>query len=171
MQTTVAEEKAHNTRLGGNASERDFVGFMNNLKLPAPKLMKQAIPANLNSGKLEDDSDSSEVNWGPVRSAFSGMPEIDVEWVRDHLQEVHVIDVREIDELGAEGGLLPDAQVIPLGQLPAEIHNIPLDKPIVCLCRSGRRSAMAVTILKAAGIERVANIGGGMLRWQELNQQ
>ncbi|RLA57441.1 MAG: MBL fold metallo-hydrolase, partial [Gammaproteobacteria bacterium] len=47
--------------------------------------------------------------------------------------------------------------------------EVPTDKPIVCLCRSGRRSAMAVSILQEAGIADVANISGGMLRWIELS--
>ncbi|MEI6616732.1 MAG: MBL fold metallo-hydrolase, partial [Cyanobium sp. ELA507] len=34
--TSVAEEKAFNARLGGNATERDFVGYMDNMKLPHP---------------------------------------------------------------------------------------------------------------------------------------
>jgi rhodanese-related sulfurtransferase len=56
---------------------------------------------------------------------------------------------------------------IPIGTLEANIDIIPTDKPIVVLCRSGRRSALAVTMLNKSGLTNVANIKGGMLDWQE----
>ncbi|MGH7786658.1 MAG: rhodanese-like domain-containing protein, partial [Candidatus Binatia bacterium] len=42
---------------------------------------------------------------------------------------------------------------------------LPRDRPIVTVCRSGSRSAQAVTLLQRAGCTRVANLAGGMLRW------
>ena len=50
MLTTVAEEKRFNARLGADKSEADFVGIMNGLELAHPKLMDEAVPANLRSG-------------------------------------------------------------------------------------------------------------------------
>ena len=52
--TTVAEEKAHNPRLGDGIREQDFVGYMANLGLPHPKRMADAVPANLVWGKPSD---------------------------------------------------------------------------------------------------------------------
>ncbi|WP_016832880.1 efflux RND transporter permease subunit [Herbaspirillum lusitanum] len=52
--TSVGEERRFNPRLGGEADAHDFVGYMDNLNLPHPKLMAQAVPANLRSGKPED---------------------------------------------------------------------------------------------------------------------
>ncbi|MFM7285429.1 MAG: MBL fold metallo-hydrolase, partial [Cyanobium sp.] len=49
--TSVAEEKAFNARLGGAATERDFVGHMENMKLPHPHRIAEALPGNLRSGK------------------------------------------------------------------------------------------------------------------------
>ncbi|MCA9589338.1 MAG: rhodanese-like domain-containing protein, partial [Myxococcales bacterium] len=40
--------------------------------------------------------------------------------------------------------------------------------PVVTLCRSGRRSAQATAILRAAGVTDCANLVGGMLRWNVL---
>ena len=48
--TTVAEEKAHNPRLGVTVSEEQFVSIMNGLQLPRPKQMDVAVPANLACG-------------------------------------------------------------------------------------------------------------------------
>ena len=51
MVTSVAEEKAFNGRLGGKATERDFVGHMQAMKLPHPHRIAEALPGNLRSGK------------------------------------------------------------------------------------------------------------------------
>lgn len=47
----VGEERVHNPRIGGQADERDFVGFMENLHLPHPKQLAVALPANMRSGQ------------------------------------------------------------------------------------------------------------------------
>ena len=49
--TSVAEEKAYNPRLGGQLSQSDFVGYMNNLGLDHPKKMAIAVPANMKCGR------------------------------------------------------------------------------------------------------------------------
>ncbi len=167
--STVAEEKVFNARVGGGASESDFVGYMDNMQLPHPKLINHAVPANLKSGKPDDGELKTEPTWAPIYYTFSGVPEVDVEWVVNHRDDIHVLDVRETSELESPVDRLLDTQIIPLGQLRGSIDTVPKDKPIVCLCRSGRRSAMAVTILQNSGFDQVANIAGGMLRWNELN--
>jgi glyoxylase-like metal-dependent hydrolase (beta-lactamase superfamily II) len=167
--TTVAEEKAFNTRLGGDASEQDFVGYMDAMLLPHPRLIDHAVPANMKSGEPEEGGLPAEVTWAPVHYTFSGVPEVEVEWVISHRDKIHILDVREAAELESSADRLENAQVLPLGQLRDAIDEVPTDKPVVCLCRSGRRSAMAVSILQKAGITDVANISGGMLRWIELS--
>lgn len=167
--TTVAEEKAFNTRLGGDASEQDFVGYMDAMQLPHPRLIDHAVPANMKSGEVDKGELPADVTWGPVHHSFSGVPEIGVEWVIAHRPKVHVLDVREESELEDPADRLENSQVIPLPELRDAINKVPTDKPIVCLCRSGRRSAMAVNILQQAGVRDVANISGGMLRWIELS--
>ncbi|RLA48183.1 MAG: MBL fold metallo-hydrolase [Gammaproteobacteria bacterium] len=167
--TTVAEEKAFNTRLGGDASQQDFVGYMDAMQLPHPRLIDHAVPANMKSGELEKGGLPAEVTWAPVHHTFSGVPEVEVEWVISHRDKVHILDVREAAELENSVDRLENTQVLPLTQLRDAIDEVPTDKPVVCLCRSGRRSAMAVNILQEAGITNVANISGGMLRWIELS--
>ncbi len=51
--TSVEEERRFNPRLGGEIGEGDFLGYMNNLGLPHPKLMDIAVPANLRCGRPE----------------------------------------------------------------------------------------------------------------------
>ena len=65
--SSVGEERAHNPRIGGQADERDFVGFMENLNLPHPKQIDVAVPANLRCGKPQDEKVPPPADWRPVR--------------------------------------------------------------------------------------------------------
>jgi len=162
--TTVAEERAHNPRVGGDASEGDFVGFMDNLGLPHPKQIDVAVPANLKCG--EPEVVPADSVWAPLVQTYAGMPEIDAEWVAQHRDEVHLLDVREPDELtDPELGHVEGVQNIPLGQLRERLSEVPKDKPVVSVCRSGRRSGQATVILAKAGWTDVANLTGGMIAW------
>jgi sulfur dioxygenase len=166
--TTVGEEKRWNPRVGGAASETDFVGYMNNLGLPHPKQMDVAVPANLRCGKPEPGVVVDAPAWGPVVRTFAGGLEIDPEWVGDHRRQVTILDVREPVELTGDLGRIDGSVHIPLGELRQRLAAVPRDKPVICICRSGRRSAQAAGILEAAGIGDVANCAGGMIRWRSL---
>jgi sulfur dioxygenase len=92
--SSVREEKAYNPRIGGQADETDFVGYMENLGLPHPKKLDIAIPANCVCGKPEDGHMPTIADWGPVRLTYGGVKEIDPQWVAENLGQVHVLDVR-----------------------------------------------------------------------------
>ena len=49
--STIGEERRYNPRLGGEANREDFVGYMENLGLPHPKLLAVAVPANMTCGR------------------------------------------------------------------------------------------------------------------------
>jgi glyoxylase-like metal-dependent hydrolase (beta-lactamase superfamily II)/rhodanese-related sulfurtransferase len=170
--STIAEERDHNPRIGGNAREEDFVGYMQNLGLPHPKQLAVALPANLRSGQPESGSSGSAATcaceWGPVVVTYAGVPEVAPEWVARHRAEVHVVDVRSAAEFEGELGHLAGAQLIPLDVLRARVSEIPSDKPVVVVCQTGKRSGMGTVILEKAGRRRVANVHGGMVGWREL---
>lgn len=166
--STVAEERAHNPRIGGQADERDFAGYMENLDLPHPKLIAIAVPANLRCGEPDDGRAPRPADWGPVRQTYAGVLEIEPEWVAEHLQEVHILDVREPEELDQQPGRIVGAQCIPLGELGQRLAEVPTDTPVVPVCHAGMRSAQATVILSKAGYPRVANLRGGMLLWEQL---
>ena len=166
--SSVGEERAYNPRIGGRADERDFVGFMDNLNLPHPKQIAVAVPANLKSGATEDASALRPADWGPVRQNYAGLLEIEPEWVAEHLGDVHVLDVRQREEVGEPTGCIANAQVIPLSELKARLAEVPKDKPVISVCHAGMRSGQATAILRGAGFPRVANLRGGMLLWQQL---
>lgn len=168
--TTVAEEKAYNPRLGEGVREQDFRGYMENLGLPHPKKLDIAVPANLVCGRPDDETSAPHRPvWGPVIRTFAGIWQIDSEWVYRHLDEVFVLDVREHAEVEASPmGRVAGSQVIPLSELRDRSGDVPRDRPVVCVCPAGARSAMAATILEKAGVADAANLRGGLLAWRAL---
>ena len=165
--TSVAEETAYNPRMGGQLSEGDFVGYMDNLGLDHPKKMDIAVPANLACGKPENTAGAEdEPTWAPLTYTFAGIWEMQPQWLEEHLPAVQVLDVREPDEFDGPLGRIPGATLIPLGSLKDRAAELAKDKPIVAVCRAGGRSAQATNILRKAGFTDVANLAGGMLRWR-----
>jgi rhodanese-related sulfurtransferase len=170
--SSVAEEKAFNPRLGGDVAASDFVGYMDNLNLPHPKQIKEAVPANMTCGKPADEAlAEAGPHWGPLTFTFAGFWEIEPHWVEEHRLEVQIIDVRGEDEFEGPLGHVPGSKVIPLGELTSRTEELSTDTPIVTVCRAGARSAQAAVLLKKAGFENVANMSGGMLRWRAQNLQ
>lgn len=167
-ESSIGEEKQHNPRVGGAANERDFVLYMNAMQLPHPKKIDEALPNNLRSGKPESGVLPPEPDWADLRLNFAGVPEVEPEWVIQNQPSVLILDVREAEELEQERlEGINNVLAIPLSQLRARVAEVPQDKPVVTLCRSGKRSSIALNMLKDAGHKRVANIRGGMLLWRE----
>lgn len=73
-----------------------------------------------------------------------------------------LLDVRQPEEFQA--GHIHGAKLIPLGELRARINELPSDREIICVCRSGNRSLTATRQLRAAGLAAF-NLHGGMLAW------
>lgn len=77
-----------------------------------------------------------------------------------------LLDVRESNEWAA--GHAPEALHIPLGELPSridELAELPDDRPLYVVCRTGGRSAQATAWLNDNGWDAV-NVAGGMKSWQ-----
>jgi rhodanese-related sulfurtransferase len=74
-----------------------------------------------------------------------------------------ILDVRQPEEWTA--GHIPDATLIPLGDLSARIAEVPRDRKVVVVCRSGNRSAQGRDILLGAGHPSVTSMAGGMNDW------
>jgi len=169
--STIGEELAWNPRIGGQAREEDFVGYMRNLGLPHPKQLAIAVPANLRAGRPPDDEQASAARppaWGPVVMTYAGLPEIAPDWVATHRPDVHLLDVRSAPEFDGQLGHLAGAQLIPLDELRARLAEVPSDKPVIVVCQTGKRAGLGATILRKAGREQVANLAGGMVRWRDL---
>lgn len=81
---------------------------------------------------------------------------------RARLDELFVLDVREPREwvLGRADGSVH----IPMGELGARQSELPSDRTILCVCRSGSRSAFVTKALRDAGYE-AENLDGGLKAW------
>jgi len=167
--SSVAEEKVFNARLGGGANERDFVIFMETMKLPHPGRLAEALPANKRCGKThqgQGEAPAEQPSWAPVQRSYAGLPELRPAWVAEHRQELTLLDVRTAEEFDGPDGHVPGSQLIPLPELEARLAEIPPGRPVVLLCHSGSRSALATQQLEKAGLTQVANLHGGLRAWQ-----
>jgi sulfur dioxygenase len=163
--SSVVEEKAFNARLGGAATERDFVGHMHNMKLPHPHKIAEALPGNMRSGKPRQAQERAA--WAPVQRSYAGLPELSPAWVDAHRSELTILDVRSPEELVGPDGHLSGSLNIPLPDLEQRRQEIPSGKPVVVVCHSGSRSALATQQLLKEGFSQVANLRGGLSRWSD----
>jgi len=92
------------------------------------------------------------------------VPEITVEELKEKLDEVSVLDVREPHEYEVAN---IGARLIPLGELPERLIELDRDETLAVHCKTGGRSARAVKLLKEAGFQDVYNVKGGITAWSE----
>ena len=169
--STVAEERRLNPRLGQSKTLETFVKLMHELKLPYPKKIDQALPANQHCGVLLDGLQSAPGlihDWAEVHVTAVGVPELSAETLsKKPPPDALLVDVREQDEYRGELGHLRGSLLVPLGTLSTAARQWPKDRPIVTICRSGGRSGKAALQLAAAGFKRVASLRGGLMHWNE----
>jgi rhodanese-related sulfurtransferase len=79
-------------------------------------------------------------------------------------QGAFILDVREPNEWAQFH--IPGANLIPLGSLPNRLNEVPKDRQVVVVCRTGVRSAQGRDILLSAGFTKVTSMTGGMNQWQ-----
>ena len=77
-------------------------------------------------------------------------------------RDAFLLDVRENDEWRAGHAAL--AVHIPMGEIVARVDELPRDRRIVCVCRSGNRSGRVTAWLLQQGFDAV-NMRGGMTHW------
>lgn len=90
---------------------------------------------------------------------------VDVKKYGDYENVPHIlVDVREVNEYSE--GHLPGAINIPLSSFQSRYTEIPTDKSVVLVCRTGGRSGMAAEMLASTGVyTNVVNLNGGTLDW------
>jgi len=160
--STIAEERACNPRLQvGSASE--YADIMNNLNLPNPKMMDQAVPANLHIGYQPEDPAISDAT-------------LDVVQARPLLADGSTlfVDLRE-DSERRKYGVIPGSLHAPYPSLADAIKPGGLlhavagqsGKTLLVYCAYGERSALALLALKDAGIGNSYHLAGGIDAWQK----
>jgi len=76
-----------------------------------------------------------------------------------------ILDVRNPEEIAI--CRIAGSTVIPLPELPGRLSELDRDIPMVVHCKSGVRSAKAITLLQSAGFSRLKNLKGGILAWAQ----
>lgn len=79
--------------------------------------------------------------------------------------EAYVLDVRNQTEF--DEGHIDNAQHIMVGTLKNRLDEVDTDKTIIVQCQAGARSAIAASVLKANGIDKLVNMTGGYSKWQQ----
>lgn len=89
----------------------------------------------------------------------------DLQALRAQNEPHFLLDVREPDEY--QTARIEGSRLIPLGELPARLGEIPRGEKIVVHCKLGGRSAKAVALLREHGFEDVWNVAGGIDAWSQ----
>jgi hydroxyacylglutathione hydrolase len=76
-----------------------------------------------------------------------------------------ILDVRNAAEYAGEH--IPDSLHIPYGDLAERFDELPRDRPIAAICRGGKRSGLAASILQRAGFDDVIHVGKGVGVWRQ----
>jgi len=91
------------------------------------------------------------------------MQEIDAAQLEQMLQDgAQLVDVREPGEY-AEAHV-PEARLVPMGQLPSRLGELDKTAPVHLICASGNRSSAMGDVLAVAGFD-VVNVAGGTQGW------
>lgn len=99
---------------------------------------------------------------------FEGVYDIGPAELQQLKHDVVMVDVRQPEEYVGELGHVDGASLMVLDTLPDQLNELPKDKTVVFICRSGARSAKATAYAKMNGFEEVYNMQGGMLLWNDL---
>ncbi|MBW4360953.1 rhodanese-like domain-containing protein [Flavobacterium taihuense] len=76
-----------------------------------------------------------------------------------------LVDVREREEVAQLAYNVPNIVNIPLTEFEERFTEIPRDREVVVVCKSGVRSLRATAFLKNHGYNHVVNMKHGIIRW------
>lgn len=140
--------------------------------------MKAVVQANV-EGRLTADGVSIPkgvsacASAGPCASTaghveeFPHLASADLAKMLHEKRALTLLDCRETAEYTDELGHIAGTMLIPLGEVPGRVAEVPTGNPIVSICRSGKRALRAAQALKAAGRTDIWVLTGGMLAWNE----
>jgi rhodanese-related sulfurtransferase len=161
--STIGEERLFNPRLQVQ-SVKEYVDLMNNLKLPNPKMMDVAVPANMRVGLHQDEI--ARKGWAVSAAeavALCGR------------SDVVIVDLREKGERHKHG-TIPGSLHAPYPDLQENISAVGMlrelaaaGKRIMFYCAFGERSAMAVRAAQDAGLKTACHIEGGIDAWKKVD--
>ena len=162
--STIGEEKRYNPRLQVRSVD-EYIELMANLKLPNPKMMDVAVPANMRQGLAQQEI--ARRGWAVTAD--------DAKALLGH-RDIVLIDLRERTERERHGEI-PGALHAPYPDLQENIqeggmlHELAsaTNKRLVFYCAFGERSAMAVQAAQDAGLATACHIHGGIDAWKKAD--
>src|SRR6185436_12183038 len=158
--STIGEEKAFNPRLQVKSVD-EYVTLMNNLKLPNPKMMDVAVPANMKVGLAQ--AEIAKRGWSV--SAADALAMVGKTGVA-------FIDLREKSER-EKHGVIPGSLHAPYPELAENIapggllRGLASGQRILFYCAFGERSAMAVQAAQDARLTSACHMEGGIDAWKK----
>lgn len=160
--STIGEEKRYNPRLQVRSVD-EYIELMANLKLPNPKMMDVAVPANMHVGLHQEELEKEGRALSAVEAIRSlGRP------------DMLLVDLRESNER-MKHGMLEGALHTPYPSIEESLKPggmlrevvAATGRRVVFFCAFGERSAMAVAAAKEAGLSKTAHIAGGIDAWKK----
>jgi len=161
--STIGEERRYNPRLQVRSVD-EYVELMANLKLPNPKMMDVAVPANMHVGLHQEELTRQGLAL-TAQEAIAGLGRPDI----------LLVDLREAGER-SKHGVLAGALHAPYPSIEENLKPGGMlrevaaasGRRIVFFCAFGERSAMAVKAAKEAGLANTAHVAGGMDAWKKV---
>jgi glyoxylase-like metal-dependent hydrolase (beta-lactamase superfamily II)/rhodanese-related sulfurtransferase len=161
--STIGEEKRYNPRLQVRNVD-EYIELMANLKLPNPKMMDVAVPANMHVGLHQEELAKQGLAL-TARDAINSLGRPDI----------LLVDLREASERAKHGTIsgalhapYPGiAESLKPGGMLREVAAA-TGRRVVFFCAFGERSAMAVAAAKNAGLANTAHIEGGIDAWKKV---
>ena len=162
--STIGEEKLFNPRLKVKSID-EYADLMNGLKLPNPKMMDVAVPANMHVGLRQQDI----ANKGWALSAAEAI-------ALCGRSGIVMVDLRESSER-EKHGIIPGSLHAPYADLAENVaaggmlHELAAatGKRIMFYCAYGERSAMAVQAAQDAGVKSACHVEGGIAAWKSAD--
>jgi sulfur dioxygenase len=157
--STIGEERRSNPRLQVKSVD-EYVALMHNLKLPNPKMMDVAVPANMRIGLMQDAV--AQKGWAVLAADALNLV---------GRQDIVLIDLREKAERERHG-VIPGALHEPYPKFRDNLgpggllKALGAGRRVIFYCAYGERSAMAVEAAQAAGIASACHLQGGIAAWK-----
>lgn len=161
--STIGEEKRYNPRLQVRNVD-EYIELMANLKLPNPKMMDVAVPANMHVGLHQEELAKQGLAL-TARDAIASLGRPDI----------LLVDLRENSER-AKHGTISSALHAPYPSIGENLQPggmlrevaAATGRRVVFFCAFGERSAMAVAAARSAGLANTAHIEGGIDAWKKV---
>jgi glyoxylase-like metal-dependent hydrolase (beta-lactamase superfamily II)/rhodanese-related sulfurtransferase len=161
--STIGEERRYNPRLQVRSVD-EYIELMANLKLPNPKMMDVAVPANMHVGLHQEELARQGLAL-TARDAIASLGRPDI----------LLVDLRENSER-LKHGTISGALHAPYPSIGENLQPggmlrevaAATGRRVVFFCAFGERSAMAVAAAKSAGLANTAHIEGGIDAWKKV---